>query len=369
MNMGGPPSPGPEDPAEPGAAEESAPETTAPDPPAASQDWSPVTEEEPAPPPRGRHAKPLPSPSQEPVSDETVLKQPVLDEPVAEPPPAVARGLSAEPTAATPREDPAPESEGVPLPGDFLRTFTASVTWRALLVVVDGAFPGQGVTGVLTRRAEELAEAVFLPPGGDPGAPFPVWADDSGLALDLSVHFAGVGVRGLGAGPGRRADDAGWAALNVRSRDTGFRQRHHGVLVVDTLNPQSLYRPFGGPVQPDDEPSGPADTAVLPDGPDAGVVIVADLRRAGNRVVTARSLWRYGCQAMTSALYDPSRPETRAATREELRALRHVAYVDPALGLCLVVQVDAARRPWCPLGFVVEEDAVTGQATARMLWP
>ncbi|REE96287.1 hypothetical protein [Thermomonospora umbrina] len=296
----------------------------------------------------GRHAKPL-------------------DEPVPEEPRAYSpmHGLSTEPTEATPREE-EPWPENALLPGDFIRAFTAGVTWKALLVVADGAFPGQGVTGTLSRRAEEMAGAAFLPPGGDPGVPYPVWSDDSGLSLDLSVHFAGVGVRGLSAG---RPPEPGWAALGMSSRDTGFRQRHHGVLVIDTLNPQSLYRPFGGPVQPDDEPSALPDASLPPDGPDAGVVIVADLRRAGTRVVNAASLWRYGCRTVTSALYDPARPDSRAATREELRALRHLAYVDPALGLGLVVQVDVARRPWCPLGFVIEEDAPAGQATARMLWP
>ncbi|WP_146087670.1 hypothetical protein [Thermomonospora echinospora] len=333
----------------------------------ASQDWAPVVDDPQAAAAErvvsvGRHAKPAED-AQEPVPEGRRVYSP-------------AHGLSAEPTAATPAQvTPLEEAGPDPLlPGEFVRSYAATVTWKAMLVVADGAFPGLGVTGTLTRRMDELLGAAFLPAGGDGGAPFPVWPDDSGLALDLSVHFAGAGVRGLGGGTASRSAEPGWTALGVgpgsgRGAPAGFRQRHHGVLVIDTLNPQSLYRPFGGPIQPDHEPadrSGPADAA---DGPDAGVVIVADLRGAGTRVVNAGSLWRHACRTVTSALYDPARPESWAQTREELRSLRHVAYIDPALGLGLVVYVDAARRPWCPLGFVIEEDTVTTQANARMLWP
>ncbi|ACY96458.1 hypothetical protein Tcur_0868 [Thermomonospora curvata DSM 43183] len=332
-------------------------------------------------PPHGSEAGPSDEVS-DPASPGGPSTEPAGTAPEAEPsepgPYAPLRGLSAEPTAQTPKQvTPAEAESGLDplLPGEFIRSFAATVTWKAMLVVADGAFPGLGVAAALIGRIGELLGAVFLPSGGDGGAPFPVWTGEQGLVLDLSTRSAGAG-RLLGDPAYGAADrrEPGWTALGVeagRAAPSGFRQRHHGVLVIDTLNPQSLYRPFGGPAQPDRDPADRTDAAVAaPDGgPDAGVVIVADVSRTGRRVVTAGSLWRHACRTVTWALYDPARPESWPQTRAELRALRHVGYIDPALGLALVLYVDAARRPWCPLGFLVEEDATTGRASIRMLWP
>ncbi|WP_198679371.1 hypothetical protein [Thermomonospora amylolytica] len=263
----------------------------------------------------------------------------------------------------------AAEDEAARPSGDFLRAFAGGDTWKAMLVVADGVFAGTGVRGALTLRVDEALGDGTDPAYAYPEVPFPVWTGASGLVLDLSARFAGTRVRVLG-GDAARGDVEGWTALGVRSGGrAGFRQRHHGVLVIDTLNPRSLYRPFGGPARPNDEPIGPEAVGEAAEGPDAGVVIVADLREAGVRVLDAAALWRYACRTVTTALYDPRTPATWEQTRRELRGLRHVGCIDPGLGLGLVIHLDADRRPWCPLGFLIDEDPATGQAAARLLRP
>lgn len=221
----------------------------------------------------------------------------------------------------------------------FIAGFIDGVTWKAMLVVADGAFPGKGLGALLSRRIDGLRKASGVPDGeGDAALAFPIWADESGLAVDLSTRFSDRRDRVLGPG--------GAPAEPVRPR---FVQRHSGVLVIDTLNPQSLYRPVAGPAEPGGYPDR---RSVQPgeDDRDTEVVIVADLRAAGARVVDANVLWSYARQVVSTTLHGPA--------RRMLRVLREVVFVDPGLGIVACVHVDVEGRPWWLLAFAPEEDAV-----------
>jgi hypothetical protein len=268
----------------------------------------------------------------------------------------------------------------------FAQDFFASVTWRTLVGVAEGALPGLGVGTALNRKAEELQRSgAILTPGTNVRLPFPVWADDSGITLDLSLRRAARSGRGIGFGAAMAPVDSGWSVFGVADKaKPAFVQRHHGVLVVDTLNPRSLHRPLGGPAEPDAEhepaeaewgreqeygQEGQERREEPHQEPGDGAVIVADLAATGSRIVDAGVLWRQACRQLSGVLYDAGSAPARARTRAALRGVRHVGYVDPELGLGLIGYVDAARRPWCLLGFVAAEDSLTGRAEVRFFWP
>lgn len=412
MNMGGPPTSDPADrPFAPGAP---------------AQDWAPIAENDPPPrrppatslpddvkvapldpaaaparPPAGAHRVPRrepPAPPPGPPGPASRTEEPAADTgpapekkpgalsavpPAQAPPPAPGAddepgpvdappepgtgpgGLSAEPTPATPGQE--AERAAAPSPGDFLRTFTGGDAWEAMLAVAEEAFAGTGVREALALRIGEALEQWATAPR-ELSAPVPVWGGTGGLVLDLSARFPKMRMGALGgARHGAEAGSPAPAGAGLGGR-AGFHRRH-GVLVIDTLRPRAVDRSPGHPGRPGGEPAGPPVVDERAAGPDTDVVIVADLREAGARMLDAAALWRYACRAVTAALYDPQSPPTWDRTRRGLRGLRHVGCLDPELGLGVVLHLDQDQRPRCPLGFVIETDPATGRATARLLRP
>ncbi|WP_067456611.1 hypothetical protein [Actinomadura macra] len=216
----------------------------------------------------------------------------------------------------------------------FVAEFVGSSTWRAMLAVLEGAFPGLGMAAALSGRTDELWRTMD---GLDRRAAaklgLPAWLDDAGMVFDLSAH------------------------LNVRSAAKGTSgvprasRPYAGAFVIDTLDPLRYHRAVGGPLAPGE--------GVLPvpaasgEEDDTGVVIVANLTSAGVRVLDSAALWRYAGRVVTNTLHEAARPETRVRTRRALRALRRVVFVDPDLGVGLCLQTDVARTPRCLLAFKV----------------
>ncbi|GAA4241407.1 hypothetical protein GCM10022254_70110 [Actinomadura meridiana] len=219
----------------------------------------------------------------------------------------------------------------------FVAEYMGSTTWRATLAVLEGAFPGLGLAATLSTRSDELWRmmgAVDRKAAAKLGVP--VWLDDAGMVFDLSAH---VGVRAV------RVPIAGRAAPHAS-------RPYAGAFVIDMLDPLRYHRAVGGPRAPRDLPEVPVPDAAEDD--DSGVVIVANLRSAGVRVLDSATLWRYAGQVITDTLHETTRPETRTRTRQALWAIRRVVFVDPDVGLGLCLQVDATRVPRCLLAFRVD---------------
>ncbi|MFC5752099.1 hypothetical protein [Actinomadura rugatobispora] len=333
----------------------------------------PVPQPTPAPPP-----EPIPQPTPEPgppgpapadwVPVQGTSRPEDLTTPEPPPPPAPPAPSVTVPDIPLPQEPPrpvdvpaswrAPEPPADPGPMNdperrrtlvdaFVAEFVASVTWRATLAVLEGAFPGLGMAATLSRRTDELWRTIdTLDAVGATGLGVPAWLDHAGMAFDLSARLP---LRPRPADPGAQARPrASWP--------------YAGAFVIDTLDPLRYHRPVGGPLAPRDlTPEGtpaPPGAQTPPPGEedDSGVVIVADLATAGRRVLDSAALWRYAGRVVTATLHDPLHPETRTQTRRALRALRRVVLIDPGLGLGLCLQIDVARSPRCLLAFHVDRD-------------
>ncbi|QKW33875.1 hypothetical protein HUT06_07385 [Actinomadura sp. NAK00032] len=254
------------------------------------------------------------------------------------------KGLSAEPPAV---RVPAPRQGDVAEPGRrgdvadaFVGEFVGGTTWRAMLAVLESAFPGLGIASALSRRSDMAVGALDRTAAASLGVP--AWLDDAGMVFDLSAHQGRRPVRS--PMPGR-------AAPPRASRP------YAGALVIDTLDPLRYHRAVGGPRAPRDL-SGEGALPVPPgaEDDDGGVVVVAKLTEAGVRVLDSAALWRYADRVVTGTLHEPGRPETRVRVRRALRALRQVVVVDPDLRLGLCLRIDAARVPRCLLAFGVDEE-------------
>ncbi len=264
---------------------------------------------------------------------------------------------------------------------EFVGAFVGGPTWQALLVVLEGAFPGLGVAATLATSTDEIWReiAALDERGAVARIGIPLWLGPSGLEVDLSAHWHST--PGNGGRPRPRA-----------SRP--YRQ----ALVVDTIDPLRYHRPVSGPSSPHDRPFDPDafdletdppegvppfDTARFApafdqpgendhgrahgdDEDDTGVVIVADLTAAGVRVLDAVTVWRFASRIIADTLRDPRRPETWARTRRTLRSLRRVVVVDPRLGLGLCLGLDDRHTPRCLLVFRIERTEV---ATPRFVRP
>ncbi|WP_146059005.1 hypothetical protein [Actinomadura rubteroloni] len=251
----------------------------------------------------------------------------------------------------------------------FVAEFVGGATWQATLAVLEGAFPGLGIASELSGRTDDLwrsIDALDLVGGAALGVP--AWSDASGMVFDLSAHRA--------PGEALSGDRAA-----VRSRAS---RPYAGAFVIDTLDPLRYHRAMGGPQAPGGKAS-PGRTAGEED--DTGVVIVADLTAAGDRILDAPALWRHAGRVVTATLLpgptdpdlppgadrargfsrpddpafpdDPSgtdvrRAENRDRVRNALRALRRVVLVDPGLGLGVCLEVDATRTPRCLLAFGID---------------
>jgi hypothetical protein len=259
----------------------------------------------------------------------------------AEEPYLPGKGLSAEPPKVT-----VPDVAVRPRPmvdagrrramaDGFVGEFVGGATWRAMLAVLEGAFPGMGIASALSRRGDVAMDALDRKAAAKLGVP--VWLDDAGMVFDLSAHLGVRTVRPRGRTVPPRAS-----------------RPYAGAFVIDTLDPLRYHRAVGGPRAPRDlpgesvlrTPSGAEDD-------DSGVVIVANLTEAGVRVLDSAALWRYAGRVVTGTLREPE----RARVRRALWALRRVVIVDPELRLGLCLQIDAARVPRCLLAFGVEEGA------------
>ncbi|MFG2249315.1 hypothetical protein [Spirillospora sp. NPDC048823] len=227
----------------------------------------------------------------------------------------------------------------------FVAEFVGSTTWRAMLAVLEGAFPGLGMAATLSRRTDELWRTMdALDRKSAARLRVPAWLDDAGMVFDLS------------------------AQLGMRTARTSLRERpgrprasrpYAGAFVIDTLDPLRYHRAVGGPRAPRDLPGeGALPVPPVAEDDDSGVVIVANLTAAGVRVLDSAALWRYAGQVVTGTLHESARPETRARVRQALWALRRVVLVDPDLGLGLCLQLDAARVPRCLLAFHVDRTEV-----------
>ncbi|MFB4311323.1 hypothetical protein, partial [Actinomadura sp. GTD37] len=220
----------------------------------------------------------------------------------------------------------------------FADEFVGSTTWRAMLAVLESAFPGLGMASALSRRGDVAMDPLDRKAAVQLGVP--AWRDDAGMVFDLSAH---LGLRTVRVPPGR--------AVPPRAS-----RPYAGAFVIDTLDPLRYHRAVGGPQAPRDLPGEGALRA--PSGTeddDSGVVIVANLAEAGVRVLDSAALWRYAGRVVTGTLREPGRDETRARARRALWALRRVVFVDPELRLGVCLQIDAARVPRCLLAFGVDE--------------
>ncbi|SNT06815.1 hypothetical protein SAMN05443665_101577 [Actinomadura meyerae] len=268
-----------------------------------------------------------------------VVARPGQDEPYLP-----VKGLSAEPPVGAvpaPRPGDVVESMGRGAMADaFVGEFVGGTTWRAMLAVLESAFPGLGIASALSRRSDVALGALDRKAATSLGVP--AWLDDAGMVFDLSAHQARRPVRS--PMPGR-------AAPPRASRP------YAGAFVIDTLDPLRYHRAVGGPRAPRDL-SGEGALRVPPgaEDDDGGVVVVAKLTEAGVRVLDSAALWRYAGRVVTGTLHEPGRPETRARVRRALRALRQVVVVDPDLRLGLCLRIDAARVPRCLLAFGVDEE-------------
>ncbi|MER7543134.1 hypothetical protein ABTW95_09025 [Spirillospora sp. NPDC127506] len=216
----------------------------------------------------------------------------------------------------------------------FVGEFVGGATWRAMLAVLESAFPGMGIASGLTRRSDVAMDPLDRRAAAKLGVP--VWLDGAGMVLDLSAHHGMRTVRG------RR-----------RTVPPRASRPYAGAFVIDTLDPLRYHRAVGGPQAPRDVPGEGALRA--PSGAeddDGGVVIVANLTEAGVRVLDSAELWRYAGRVVAETLRGPD----RARVRRALRALRQVVVVDPDLRLGLCLQIDASRVPRCLLAFGVRED-------------
>ncbi|WP_242900636.1 hypothetical protein [Actinomadura terrae] len=262
--------------------------------------------------------------SAEPPRGRDVQWAPRQPEPPAEPPPGP-RGPMADPARREALAD------------AFVTEFAGSSTWRAMVAVLEGAFPGRGMAATLTRRTDEIwqtMEGLDRPAAARLG--LPAWLDDAGMVFDLSAHLEERRASRGSSGPPRAS------------------RPYVGTFVIDTLDPLRYHRAVGGPLAPGDGTLPPPDAR---EDDDTGVVIVAHLASAGARVLDSVALWRYAGRVVTGTLRDGGRPDAGARTRGALRALRRVVFVDPDLGLGLALRIDAARTPRCLLAFRVDDTA------------
>ncbi|MFB4296367.1 hypothetical protein [Actinomadura sp. NTSP31] len=279
----------------------------------------------------------------------------------AEPPPSLTKPDVTRPEPARPRGGglaarPAPAAPGPmddpgrrrALADAFMIEFMGSTTWRAMIAVLEGAFPGLGMAATLSRRTDEFRGMVDgLDRTASSKLGLPTWLDDAGMAFDLSAHLnARNPVR---ARPGRPRASRPYA----------------GAFVIDTLDPLRYHRAVGGPREPRDLPDDALPAASGEDD-DSGVVIVANLTSAGVRVLDSLALWRYAARVVTGTLHEPSRPRTRARARRALRALRRAVVIDPDLGVGLCLQIDTGHAPRCLLAFAVDR---TDGAEPRFVRP
>ncbi|MBT2213003.1 hypothetical protein [Actinomadura sp. NEAU-AAG7] len=262
--------------------------------------------------------------SAEPPAGREVQWAPRPPEPPAEPP-AGPQGPMADPARREALAD------------AFVAEFAGSSTWRAMLAVLEGAFPGLGMAATLTRRTDEIwqtMEGLDRPAAARLG--LPAWLDDSGMVFDLSAHLGERRKSRGGSGPPRAS------------------RPYVGAFVIDTLDPLRYHRAVGGPLAPGEGTLPPPDAR---EDDDTGVVIVANLTSAGVRVLDSVALWRYAGRVVTGTLREGGRADSGARTRRALRALRRVVFVDPDLGLGLALRIDAARTPRCLLAFRVDDAA------------
>lgn len=267
---------------------------------------------------------------------------------------------------------------------EFVGDFVGGPTWQALLVVLEGAFPGLGVGAALATSADEIWREIA--PLDERGAVarigVPLWLGPTGLEVDLSAYWHST--PDDGAHPRARAS-----------------RPYPNALVVDTIDPLRYHRPVSGPSAPhahdhsadaDADPFsdglgfGPHPSGHFEDDPlafpssasfdrpgehesdrghayaadedDTGVVIVADLTAAGVRVLDAQAVWRFASRIVADTLRDPRRPETWSRTRRTLRSLRRVVMVDPRLGLGLCLGLDGGNAPRCLLAFRIDRTEV-----------
>ncbi|RFU43328.1 hypothetical protein DZF91_01740 [Actinomadura logoneensis] len=270
---------------------------------------------------------------------------------------------------------------------EFVGDFVGGPTWQALLVVLEGAFPGLGVGATLATSADEIWREIA--PLDERGAVarigVPLWLGPMGLEVDLSAHR-------------RPASENGGHARPRAARP------YAKALVVDTVDPLRYHRPVSGPSAPHDRPgeADPLGDALdfeadpLSDPPtstplshefdtpfdqprdddrggahgveedDTGVVIVADLTATGVRVLDAPALWRHASRIVAGTLRDPHRPETWTLTRRTLRSLRRVVLLDPRLGLGVCLGLDDRHTARCLLVFRIDRTEV---ATPRFVRP
>ncbi|MDL4820372.1 hypothetical protein [Actinomadura opuntiae] len=281
----------------------------------------------------------------------------------AEPPPSLTKPDTTRPEPAQPRggglaAQPAPAAPGPmddpgrrrALADGFMIEFVGSTTWRAMIAVLEGAFPGLGMAATLSRRTDELRGMVDgLDRTASSKLGLPTWLDDAGMVFDLSTHLSARNAARTRVRPGRPRASRPYA----------------GAFVIDTLDPLRYHRAVGGPREPRDLPED-APPAASGEDDDSGVVIVANLTSAGVRVLDSLALWRYAGRVVTGALHEPSRPRTRARARRALRALRRAVVIDPDLGVGLCLQVDAGHAPRCLLAFAVDR---TDGAAPRFVRP
>ncbi|MWA06729.1 hypothetical protein F8568_041585 [Actinomadura sp. LD22] len=275
------------------------------------------------------------------------LTKPDVTRPETPRPPV--RGLSAQPPSSPAQPPVAPPPGPMADPGRrraladaFMIEFVGSATWRAMLAVLEGAFPGLGMAAALSGRADEIrGMADGLDRTSSSKLGLPTWLDDAGMVFDLSAHL--------------NARNAPRTPLRARPGRPRASRPYAGAFVIDTLDPLRYHRAVGGPREPRDlpedaAPATPSDRAE----DDSGVVIVANLTSAGVRVLDSLSLWRYAGRVVTGTLHEPSRPRTRSRARRALRALRRVVVIDPDLGVGLCLQTDAGHPPRCLLAFGVD---------------
>ncbi|MCP2337025.1 hypothetical protein [Actinomadura rupiterrae] len=257
---------------------------------------------------------------------------------------------------------------------EFVGDLVGGSTWQALLVVLEGAFPGLDIAANLATSAGEIWREIA--PLDERGAVtrlgVPAWIGPSGLVVDLSAHWRPTSQHP--AHPRARAS-----------------RPYPKALVVDTIDPLRYHRPVSGPSAPHDadhdaDPLNDPPTAfgrmrtpapfdrpderdvrhTREDEDDTGVVIVADLTAAGVRVLNAPAIWRYASRIVADTLRDPRRPETWPRARRTLRSLRRVVIVDPRLGLGLCLALDDRATPRCLLAFRINR---TDVSTPRFIRP